>query len=90
MCLFSEQMLLTVVFYLPQLTISSQHQRHHRFCLRLLLKHPDNHALSVLCGHNAMVSGSFKHALGTKHTQTDRDVFVRAFKTFMPLLEVER
>lgn len=48
-----------------QLTISSQHQRHHRFCLRLLLKHPDNHALSVLCGHNAMVSGSFKHALGT-------------------------
>ncbi|XP_028985790.1 general transcription factor 3C polypeptide 3 [Betta splendens] len=47
-----------------QLTISSQHQRHHRFCLRLLLKHPDNHALSVLCGHNAMVSGSFKHALG--------------------------
>uniref|UniRef100_A0A3B5MV03 Uncharacterized protein n=1 Tax=Xiphophorus couchianus TaxID=32473 RepID=A0A3B5MV03_9TELE len=47
-----------------QLTISSQHQRHHRFCLRLLLKHPDNHALCVLCGHNAMVSGSFKHALG--------------------------
>ncbi|KAM4537931.1 general transcription factor 3C polypeptide 3 [Fundulus diaphanus] len=47
-----------------QLTISSQHQRHHRFCLRLLLKHPDNHALCVLSGHNAMVSGSFKHALG--------------------------
>lgn len=51
----------------PQLTITSQHQRHHRFCLRLLLKHPDNHALCVLCGHNAMVSGSFKHALGTTH-----------------------
>ncbi|XP_047432077.1 general transcription factor 3C polypeptide 3 [Mugil cephalus] len=47
-----------------QLTITSQHQRHHRFCLRLLLKHPNNHALCVLCGHNAMVSGSFKHALG--------------------------
>ncbi|XP_057686682.1 general transcription factor 3C polypeptide 3 isoform X2 [Corythoichthys intestinalis] len=47
-----------------QLTISSHHQRHHRFCLRLLLKHPENHALCVLCGHNAMVSGSFKHALG--------------------------
>ncbi|KAM9766534.1 general transcription factor 3C polypeptide 3 isoform 2-T2 [Menidia menidia] len=47
-----------------QLTITSQHQRHHRFCLRLLLKHPHNHALCVLCGHNAMVSGSFKHALG--------------------------
>lgn len=55
-------------FYFPQLTITSQHQRHHRFCLRLLLKHPDNHALCVLCGHNAMVSGSFKHALGNKHT----------------------
>uniref|UniRef100_A0A7N6ANT8 General transcription factor IIIC, polypeptide 3 n=1 Tax=Anabas testudineus TaxID=64144 RepID=A0A7N6ANT8_ANATE len=55
-----------------QLTISSQHQRHHRFCLRLLLKHPDNHALSVLCGHNAMVSGSFKHAMGQ---------YVQAFQT---------
>uniref|UniRef100_A0A8D0AV15 General transcription factor IIIC, polypeptide 3 n=1 Tax=Sander lucioperca TaxID=283035 RepID=A0A8D0AV15_SANLU len=55
-----------------QLTITSQHQRHHRFCLRLLLKHPDNHALCVLCGHNAMVSGSFKHALGQ---------YVQAFQT---------
>ncbi|KAK2880249.1 general transcription factor 3C polypeptide 3 isoform X1 [Channa argus] len=56
-----------------QLTITSQHQRHHRFCLRLLLKHPDNHALCVLCGHNAMVSGSFKHALGQ---------YVQAFQTY--------
>nr|XP_019967981.1 PREDICTED: general transcription factor 3C polypeptide 3 [Paralichthys olivaceus] len=55
-----------------QLTIKSKHQRHHRFCLRLLLKHPDNHALCVLCGHNAMVSGSFKHALGQ---------YVQAFQT---------
>ncbi|XP_028281752.1 general transcription factor 3C polypeptide 3 [Parambassis ranga] len=55
-----------------QLTINSQHQRHHRFCLRLLLKHPNNHALCVLCGHNAMVSGSFKHALGQ---------YVQAFQT---------
>ncbi|XP_034007012.1 general transcription factor 3C polypeptide 3 [Trematomus bernacchii] len=55
-----------------QLTITSQHQRHHRFCLRLLLKHPDNHALCFLCGHNAMVSGSFKHALGQ---------YVQAFQT---------
>ncbi|XP_060922922.1 general transcription factor 3C polypeptide 3 [Limanda limanda] len=55
-----------------QLTRSSKHQRHHRFCLRLLLKHPDNHALCVLCGHNAMVSGSFKHALGQ---------YVQAFQT---------
>uniref|UniRef100_A0A3Q4AG37 Uncharacterized protein n=1 Tax=Mola mola TaxID=94237 RepID=A0A3Q4AG37_MOLML len=55
-----------------QLTITSLHQRHHRFCLRLLLKHPDSHALCVLCGHNAMVSGSFKHALGQ---------YVQAFQT---------
>ncbi|XP_046887097.1 general transcription factor 3C polypeptide 3 isoform X2 [Hypomesus transpacificus] len=47
-----------------QVTINSQDLRHHRFCLRLMLKNPDNHALSVLCGHNALVSGSFKHALG--------------------------
>uniref|UniRef100_A0A3Q1GEM1 General transcription factor IIIC, polypeptide 3 n=1 Tax=Acanthochromis polyacanthus TaxID=80966 RepID=A0A3Q1GEM1_9TELE len=60
------------VFASPQLTITSQHQRHHRFCLRMLLKHPDNHALCVLCGHNAMVSGSFKHALGQ---------YVQAFQT---------
>uniref|UniRef100_A0A6Q2Y4V8 General transcription factor IIIC, polypeptide 3 n=1 Tax=Esox lucius TaxID=8010 RepID=A0A6Q2Y4V8_ESOLU len=47
-----------------QVTIHSQDVRHHRFCLRLLLKNPDNHALCVLSGHNALVSGSFKHALG--------------------------
>lgn len=48
-----------------QVTIHSQDVRHHRFCLRLLLKNPDNHALCVLNGHNGFVSGSFKHALGT-------------------------
>ncbi|KAL6115541.1 gtf3c3 [Pungitius sinensis] len=47
-----------------QLTITSHHQRHHRFCLRMLLKNPSNLALGFLCGHNALVSGSFKHALG--------------------------
>ncbi|CAL8307776.1 unnamed protein product [Merluccius merluccius] len=55
-----------------QVTLNSQHQRHHRFCLRLLLKNPENHALCVLCGHNAMVSGSFKHALGQ---------YMQAFRT---------
>uniref|UniRef100_A0A8C4ZKA9 General transcription factor IIIC, polypeptide 3 n=1 Tax=Gadus morhua TaxID=8049 RepID=A0A8C4ZKA9_GADMO len=55
-----------------QVTLNSQHQRHHRFCLRLMLKNPDNHALCVLCGHNAMVSGSFKHALGQ---------YMQAFRT---------
>uniref|UniRef100_A0A8V0Y8X2 Ral transcription factor IIIC subunit 3 n=1 Tax=Gallus gallus TaxID=9031 RepID=A0A8V0Y8X2_CHICK len=47
-----------------QVTMQSQDVRHHRFCLRLMLKNPDNHALCVLNGHNAFVSGSFKHALG--------------------------
>ncbi|XP_041120613.1 general transcription factor 3C polypeptide 3 isoform X1 [Polyodon spathula] len=47
-----------------QVTMQSQDVRHHRFCLRLMLKHPENHALCVLNGHNAFVSGSFKHALG--------------------------
>ncbi|CAL8289409.1 unnamed protein product [Lota lota] len=55
-----------------QVTLNSQHQRHHRFCLRLMLKNPENHALCVLCGHNAMVSGSFKHALGQ---------YMQAFRT---------
>ncbi|XP_078536552.1 general transcription factor 3C polypeptide 3 [Lissotriton helveticus] len=47
-----------------QVTMHSQDVRHHRFCLRLMLKHPENHALCLLNGHNAFVSGSFKHALG--------------------------
>uniref|UniRef100_A0A8D2Q360 General transcription factor IIIC subunit 3 n=1 Tax=Varanus komodoensis TaxID=61221 RepID=A0A8D2Q360_VARKO len=47
-----------------QITMHSQDVRHHRFCLRLMLKNPDNHALCILNGHNAFVSGSFKHALG--------------------------
>ncbi|XP_060113221.1 general transcription factor 3C polypeptide 3 [Heteronotia binoei] len=55
-----------------QITMHSQEVRHHRFCLRLMLKHPDSHALCVLNGHNAFVSGSFKHALGQ---------YVQAFRT---------
>ncbi|XP_062972290.1 general transcription factor 3C polypeptide 3 [Elgaria multicarinata webbii] len=55
-----------------QITMHSQDVRHHRFCLRLMLKNPDNHALCVLNGHNAFVSGSFKHALGQ---------YVQAFRT---------
>lgn len=47
-----------------QITLHSQDARHHRFCLRLMLKHPDNHALYLLNGHTSLVSGTFKHALG--------------------------
>ncbi|XP_068104218.1 general transcription factor 3C polypeptide 3 isoform X2 [Hyperolius riggenbachi] len=46
-----------------QVTMHSQDVRHHRFCLRLMLKNTDNLALCVLSGHNAFVCGSFKHAL---------------------------
>lgn len=56
-----------------QITMHSQDVRHHRFCLRLMLKNPDSHALCVLNGHNAFVSGSFKHALGQ---------YVQAFRTY--------
>ncbi|XP_069471822.1 general transcription factor 3C polypeptide 3 isoform X2 [Ambystoma mexicanum] len=55
-----------------QVTMHSQDVRHHRFCLRLMLKNPENHALCLLNGHNAFVSGSFKHALGQ---------YVQAFRT---------
>uniref|UniRef100_A0A671M4Y2 General transcription factor IIIC, polypeptide 3 n=1 Tax=Sinocyclocheilus anshuiensis TaxID=1608454 RepID=A0A671M4Y2_9TELE len=47
-----------------QVTLHSQDARHHRFCLRLMLKHPHNHALYLLNGHTSLVSGTFKHALG--------------------------
>ncbi|XP_041936378.1 general transcription factor 3C polypeptide 3 [Alosa sapidissima] len=47
-----------------QVTLHSQDVRHHRFCLRLMLKNPENLALCVLNGHASLVSGSFKHALG--------------------------
>ncbi|XP_066517872.1 general transcription factor 3C polypeptide 3 [Hoplias malabaricus] len=47
-----------------QVTLHSQDVRHHRFCLRLMLKNPENHALCLLNGHTSLVSGTFKHALG--------------------------
>ncbi|XP_062865697.1 general transcription factor 3C polypeptide 3 [Trichomycterus rosablanca] len=47
-----------------QVTRHSQDGRHHRFCLRLMLKNPENHALCLLNGHTSLVSGTFKHALG--------------------------
>lgn len=47
-----------------QVILHSQDARHHRFCLRLMLKNPDNHALYLLNGHTSLVSGTFKHALG--------------------------
>ncbi|XP_075542971.1 general transcription factor 3C polypeptide 3-like isoform X2 [Dermacentor variabilis] len=37
--------------------------RQNRFCLRLLYKYPDSVPLGMLNGHNALVSGTYKHAL---------------------------
>ncbi|XP_077535333.1 general transcription factor 3C polypeptide 3 [Haemaphysalis longicornis] len=37
--------------------------RQNRFCLRLLYKYPDSYPLGLLNGHNALVSGTYKHAL---------------------------
>ncbi|KAG8199237.1 hypothetical protein JTE90_003664 [Oedothorax gibbosus] len=43
---------------------NSQENRHNRFCIRLMMKHQDHLALGYLNGHNAMISGTYKHALG--------------------------
>jgi general transcription factor 3C polypeptide 3 (transcription factor C subunit 4) len=40
-----------------------QDLRHNRFCLRLFVKHPELLALAFFNGHNALMSGSYKHAL---------------------------
>ncbi|GIY88971.1 general transcription factor 3C polypeptide 3 [Caerostris darwini] len=41
----------------------SQENRHNRFCIRLMMKNQDHLALGYLNGHNAMISGTYKHAL---------------------------
>lgn len=38
--------------------------RHHRYCLRLSHKYPDNIHLSIMNGHNAFMAGSYKFAIG--------------------------
>lgn len=38
--------------------------RHSKFCLRQFLKNPDILPLAIFNGHNALMSGSYKHALG--------------------------
>lgn len=43
-----------------------QDLRHNRFCLRLFKKYPDLIPLSYFNGHNALMSGSYKHALGKR------------------------
>ncbi|XP_071799551.1 general transcription factor 3C polypeptide 3-like isoform X2 [Asterias amurensis] len=51
--------------FFSYITNLSNDTRHHRFCLRLTInKLQNNFALCILNGHNAMVSGSFKNAVG--------------------------
>eukprot|EP00057_Strongylocentrotus_purpuratus_P015886 XP_011670360.1 PREDICTED: general transcription factor 3C polypeptide 3 isoform X2 [Strongylocentrotus purpuratus] len=39
--------------------------RHHKFCLRLTIRlYPDSTALSIINGHNALQTSSYKHAIG--------------------------
>ncbi|XP_078494320.1 general transcription factor 3C polypeptide 3 [Ciona intestinalis] len=47
-----------------QITARTGEIRHHRFCLRRLVKVPNHLALTVLNGNNWLASGSYKHALG--------------------------
>lgn len=41
-----------------------QDLRYNRFCLRLMFKNQDHVPLGIINGHSALVSGSYKHALG--------------------------
>jgi general transcription factor 3C polypeptide 3 (transcription factor C subunit 4) len=38
--------------------------RHGKFCLRQFMRNPDIVPLAIFNGHNALMSGSYKHALG--------------------------
>ncbi|XP_053200601.1 general transcription factor 3C polypeptide 3-like [Panonychus citri] len=55
-----------------------QDLRHNRFCLRHFIKFPDITALAYFNGHNALISGSYKHALGeyvNLHKENPKDPF---------------
>ncbi|GIY74244.1 general transcription factor 3C polypeptide 3, partial [Caerostris darwini] len=41
----------------------SPENRQNRFCMRLMLKNHNHLALGYINGHNAMMSGTYKHAL---------------------------
>ncbi|XP_054164495.1 general transcription factor 3C polypeptide 3-like [Oppia nitens] len=49
--------------FCPVMSQFYQDLRHNRFCIRLFIKNPDNIALAYFNGHNALMSGSYKHAL---------------------------
>lgn len=49
---------------LSRITARSGDSRHTRYILRLLIKHPDEFPLVMYSGHNALVSGSYRFAIG--------------------------
>ena len=49
---------------LSRITAKSGDSRHQRYVLRLLIKNPDEFPLVVFSGHNALVSGSYRFAIG--------------------------
>lgn len=53
------------IWNMLSLVMSNVYQdlRHGRFCLRQFLKNPDVLPLAFFNGHNALMSGSYKHAL---------------------------
>ena len=49
---------------LARVVVKTHDSRHHRFCLRVLLKLPDSIPLVIMNGHNAFLCGSYKYAIG--------------------------
>ena len=47
-----------------RLMVGNGDSKHQKFCLRLLLKNPENFALQIINGHNALSSGNYRYALG--------------------------
>ncbi|XP_064653251.1 general transcription factor 3C polypeptide 3-like isoform X1 [Lineus longissimus] len=41
----------------------AEHQRHNKFLIRLMLKHPNNIAIGLLNAHQSLVGGNYKYAL---------------------------
>ncbi|XP_041359520.1 general transcription factor 3C polypeptide 3-like isoform X2 [Gigantopelta aegis] len=59
-----------------QIIIYTTDIRNRKFALGLLMKDPDNRALGIINGHNSLICGTYKHALGEyvavlRHTPRD-------------------
>jgi general transcription factor 3C polypeptide 3 (transcription factor C subunit 4) len=54
----------TVLWNMLALIVSKTEDiRHHRYCMRMMSKYPDNQSLIIMNGHNAFVSGNYKFAI---------------------------